>query len=106
MSTSEAPIIVRDDRAEGRFVAEKDGAVAELHYDELNGRLLLLHTETPEALRGQGVGGQLVRAAVARAAAGGLTILPWCPFARRWLKDHPDVAATAKIDFTTPPPGA
>src|SRR5205807_663059 len=34
----------------------------------------------------------------------GLTVVPWCPYARRWLRKHPDVAGTAAVDWSTPPP--
>ncbi len=97
---------MRDDRAARRFVVEEDGETAELDYDDTEpGRMILVHTEVPDALGGRGIGGRLVRAAVERAAAEGLTVVPWCPFARRWLDDHPDVAAAVTVD-RSPPPGA
>ncbi|MGZ6839098.1 MAG: GNAT family N-acetyltransferase [Frankiaceae bacterium] len=104
MSAGDPPPAVRDDRDQGRFAVERDGAVAELVYEAEPGQLIIVHTEVPEVLGGRGVGGQLVRAAVARAAAEGLTVVPWCPFARRWLADHPDVAGIVTIDWG-PPPG-
>ena len=94
---------VVDDRDNKRFVVERDGSVAQLVYRDEGDRLIITHTEVPEELGGQGVGGRLVRAAAERAAAEGLTVHPWCPFARRWLRKHPDVADTITID-TTPPP--
>ena len=104
MTRTDTSSAVRDDPDNSRLVVEKDGAVAELLYDIDDGRLYLLHTETPEVFRGQGIGGQLVRAAMLRAMAGGLVVVPWCPFARRWLREHPEVAATADIDWRTMPP--
>ena len=62
-ASGEAPT-VRDDRPQERFVFEKDGEVGELAYEVDGGRLFLLHTEVADALRGQGVAGQLVDAAV------------------------------------------
>jgi predicted GNAT family acetyltransferase len=44
------------------------------------------------------VGGELIAAAVAIARHEGLTIVPLCPFARRWLQRHPDVAEGVDID--------
>jgi uncharacterized protein len=102
--TGTQPPTVRDDRSQDRFVFEKDGAVAELVYEVDPSRLFLIHTEVPEALRGQGVGGQLVTAAVGRALDDGLTVVPWCPYARRWLDRHPDVADSVVVDWTTVPP--
>ena len=75
-----------------RFVIEEDGDTAELVY-HLNGkRLVLIHTEVPDALGGHGMGGQLVQAALDRARREGLTVVPKCPFARSWLEQHPDAA--------------
>ena len=92
--------VVRDDREKGRLSVEQDGDEAELVY-EINGdRLVLWHTGVPESLEGRGIGGELVRAAVRRGAEDNLTVVPSCPFARRWLKEHPDTASTVSIDWT------
>jgi uncharacterized protein len=94
---------VVDNRDEDRFELIVDGHRAELLYRVEEGYLILIHTEVPEALRGRGLGGQLVRAAIARADRDGLTIVPWCPFARRWLKDHSDEAGAVAIDWKMAP---
>lgn len=90
--------------AEHRFVARIDGAEAELVYQVRGDRIYLVHTEVPEPLGGRGIAGQLVRASLRRAEADHLTVVPWCPFARRWLKEHPDEAGGVHVDFTVPPP--
>lgn len=95
---------MRDVPAEHRLVVELDGALAELVYQAELDRLVLVHTEVPDAFSGRGIGGRLVRAAVDRAAAEHLTLVPWCPFARRWLADHPDIASTVTIDWETEAP--
>jgi uncharacterized protein len=88
---------------ESRFVYRTADAVAELDY-RLNGsRFILIHTEVPDALSGHGVGGRLVRAALDRAVRDGLTVVPWCPFSRHWLQEHPDEAARVTIDWETKP---
>ena len=94
---ADGPGEVMDDVANHRFVFAQDGAVAELVYRRNGNRLVLLHTEVPERLGGRGIGGQLVRAAIERAVAEGLTVVPSCPYARKWLDDHPDVAATVPL---------
>jgi hypothetical protein len=86
-------------RREHRFVVEQDGAVAELIYDVDGDRLVLAHTGVPDALSGRGVGGTLVEAAVEWAASTNLTVVPSCPFARKWLTDHPDAASAVVIDW-------
>jgi predicted GNAT family acetyltransferase len=87
---------------QGRFVVEVEGQTAELVYRAEPGRLILVHTGVPSELEGRGIGSVLVRASIARAADQGLTVVPWCPFARRWLRDHPDVSAGVTIDWTPP----
>ena len=97
------PVRVIDDPTESRFEIEIDGAVAELTYRRRADRLVLIHTGVPDELGGRGIGGQLVRAAVDRAAKERLTLVPVCPFARDWLERHPDVADTVDVDWGAPP---
>jgi uncharacterized protein len=95
---------VVDDAVNQRFVLGSGADEAELVY-RLNGRrLVLVHTGVPDALSGQGIGGRLVSAAVDRARDEGLTLVPVCPYARRWLERHLDAAAGVPIDW--PPPEA
>lgn len=95
---------VRNDAAGSRFVLVLDGIEAELVYRGHEGQLFLIHTGVPDALGGHGIGGQLVRAALAYARAEQLTVVPWCPFARRWLTEHPGEAEGVSIDWDTLPP--
>jgi predicted GNAT family acetyltransferase len=104
MTTPTNDIEVVDVPAEDRFVVRGPDAEAELDY-RLNGtRFVLAHTEVPEAWGGRGVGSRLIRAALARARAEQLTVVPWCPFARRWLKEHPDEAGGVDVDFKASAP--
>ena len=93
-------VAVTDNQDESRLEIRADGELAELAYRKRAGRLILVHTEVPEALSGRGLGGDLVRAAMRKATAEGTTIVPVCPFARSWLERHPDDAATVTIDWT------
>jgi uncharacterized protein len=93
------PSEVTDNSAQTRFELRIGDALAELIYRRRADRLVLVHTEVPEELGGRGIGGQLVRAALARAAAEDLTVVPLCPFARSWLERHPDAAAGIRIDW-------
>ncbi len=103
-STPASDLEVVDLPAESRFVIKGADAEAELMYAVQGDRLLLVHTQVPEAWEGRGIGGRLVRAALRRARADNLTIVPWCPYARKWLKTHPDEAGGLVIDYHTPRP--
>ncbi len=90
---------VTDNSEESRLELRIGDAVAELVYRRRADRLVLVHTEVPDELGGRGIGGQLVRAALEKAAAEDLTVVPLCPFARSWLERHPDAAAGIRIDW-------
>ncbi|HTZ92599.1 MAG TPA: GNAT family N-acetyltransferase [Streptosporangiaceae bacterium] len=92
-------VAVTDNTGASRLEIRADGDLAELVYRTRAGRLILVHTEVPAALGGRGVGSELVRAAIHKAAAEGMTVVPLCPFARNWLERHPDEAATVPIDW-------
>ena len=92
-------VVVTDNKEGSRLETHVDGQVAELTYRTRAGRLVLIHTGVPEPLGGRGIAGQLVQAAIAKAAAEGLTIVPLCPYARAWLERHPDEAGKVAIDW-------
>ena len=97
---------VVDDTQRHRLVVTADDAEAEaeLVYQRDAEHLYLIHTEVPDAFRGMGIGGELVTAALDLARRNGLIVVPWCPFARRWLREHPDAADGLTIDWETPRP--
>ena len=90
---------VTDNSEDSRLELRTDGHLAELLYRKRGNRLVLVHTDVPPELEGHGLGGALVQAAIDRAVAEDLTVVPLCPFARLWLERHPDVAARATIDW-------
>ena len=94
-------IIDRPDASE--LVFELEGHKAHIEYRIHNGKLIIVHTEVPEALGGRGLAGALVGAALDKAEAEGLTIWPWCPYARSWLQKHPEEAGRVAIDWAQPP---
>ena len=74
--------------ADERWEIARDGHLAFLAYMRHDDLLYLVHTEVPPELGGQGLAQQLVRTAADFARAEGLTVIPFCPFARSWLKRH------------------
>src|SRR5438067_6321883 len=95
-------ITVTDDEVAHRFVFSDGGHEAELLYQVDGRRLILVHTEVPEAFRGRGLGRRLVQRAVDRAGSTGETIAPRCEYARKWLEDHSDGVAGVTIDWSEP----
>jgi uncharacterized protein len=101
VNMTQAPQVI-DNSKQARFEVSLDGLVAELTYRRRGSRLILVHTAVPEELGGRGIAGQLVQAALAKATADGLTLVPLCPFARSWLEHHPDAAAAVQVDWGEP----
>src|SRR5690606_29104694 len=54
------PSSVRDNPAQQRYELELEGGTAFATYERQGDTLLITHTNTPPALRGQGVAGRLV----------------------------------------------
>lgn len=94
---------VVDDAANGRFLVREEGSEAQLTYRTRPGKLVLVHTEVPPELGGRGIATRLVMAALDRARRTGETVVPWCPFARRWMREHLDQLGDLSVDWTPPP---
>lgn len=75
---------------EHRFIGRGAGGPAVLNYRLRDGSMVFTHTEVPEALEGQGLGGALVRAGLEHARAHDLKVVPRCPFVRAWIRRHPE----------------
>ena len=90
MDPTTAPVIV-DDEAAGRFDATLGGEPAgSIEYVVKHGRLALIHTEVLPAFEGKGVGGALVRFAIAEARRRGLRVIATCPFVQSYVASHPE----------------
>ncbi|MGB3406576.1 MAG: GNAT family N-acetyltransferase [Jannaschia sp.] len=82
-----------DGQSGGRWVMAVDGHTAEMTYSRLGEtKLIVDHTEVPEALRGQGVGLLLAERMIADARAEGLRVIALCPFVRAQARKHPEWA--------------
>ncbi len=81
---------ITHDEAAQRFETRTPAGVAECHYRRHGPLLVLHHTEVPPALRGQGVAGELVAAALAWARAQGLQVRPTCSYVAAYMRRHPE----------------
>lgn len=84
---------VADNPDKARFEILADGELAGFVLYHLRGNeIAFTHTETDDRFRGHGLASQLVRMALDAARARQLAVLPYCPFVRSWLEEHPEYA--------------
>lgn len=92
---------IRDEREDhSRYSAYVDGMrIGFASWIQVRDTVLLPHVEVDRERRDLGIGSMLVRRAMDDARAEGHTVLPLCPFTRRWVDLHPaylDVARRPK----------
>jgi len=76
----------------GRFELERDGHIAYLDYKLGGGVLELMHTEVPQAMRGTGIGSEIVHTALEFARRDNLRVDVVCPFVAEYIERHPEYA--------------
>jgi uncharacterized protein len=81
---------VRDNKALHRFELDADGQVAFALYRETPRAVIITHTETPRALRGRGIGSELVKGALEMIRADGRGVIAGCGFVIDYLNRHPE----------------
>ena len=80
---------VRDNATAHRYELLLDGeVVGELVYRKQGEVVTLIHTEVAAELEGRGLGEQLVAGALDDIRAGGLHIVPLCPFVGAYVRRH------------------
>jgi predicted GNAT family acetyltransferase len=78
-------------RRESDYEITVDGRHAGLsEFFDKDGSVVFTHTEIDPAFGGQGLGGQLARAALDDVQSRGLSVVPRCPFIKGWIDKHPD----------------
>ena len=84
---------VADNPDKARYEILADGEIAGfIDYRLTQNDLAFLHAETDHRLRSRGIGGSLVQASLDSARERGLAVLPYCPFVRYWISEHPAYA--------------
>jgi len=84
---------VTDNPDKARFEILADGELAGfVLYHRRGHEIAFTHTETDDRFRGHGLASQLVRTALDEARARHLAVLPYCPFVRSWISEHPEYA--------------
>jgi predicted GNAT family acetyltransferase len=83
---------VRDNKALSRFEMDVAGGLAFANYRRTPSTVIITHTETPRALRGQGIASELVDGALQLIRADGEKVLAGCGFVADYLYKHPEFA--------------
>lgn len=82
------------DRPElARFELVVDGEIAAAYYRIEGDRVVLTHTEVPQALSGRGVGTRLAHGVFEIIRARRLTIVAQCPFMAKYAARHPEYSS-------------
>ena len=84
---------VTDNPDQERYEIRADGELAGfIQYQVKDGVIAFLHTETDRRFRGHGVAAHLVQSSLDAARERRLGVLPYCPFVRSWIAEHPAYA--------------
>ncbi|MGC4952891.1 GNAT family N-acetyltransferase [Actinomadura citrea] len=82
---------ITDNAEQGRYEIRVDGDLAGFaEYERGEGAVVFTHTEVDSAFEGKGVGSALARGALDDVRAKGRSVVPLCPFIKKWIGKHPD----------------
>lgn len=82
---------ITDNAEQGRYEIRLDGDLAGFaEYERGEGAVVFTHTEVDSAFEGKGVGSALARGALDDVRSKGLSVVPLCPFIKKWIGRHPD----------------
>ncbi|MFD0312815.1 GNAT family N-acetyltransferase [Streptomyces flavalbus] len=85
------PHHVTDNRDASRYeIFDGDERAGFAEYHRFRDEIAFLHTEIDERFAGRGLGGALAAAVLDDAVRQNLKVLPYCPFIRKWIRNHPD----------------
>ena len=83
---------VRDNKDKSRFELDVGHEIAFANYRLTASNVIITHTETPRALRGRGIGSELVKGALELIRADGKKVIAGCGFVVDYLDRHPEDA--------------
>lgn len=81
--------VVRNDATHRYEIADDDGRVIAFTEVRRNGTVVdMPHTVVDESLRGRGLAGRVVEAALVDIDAAGYTVRPMCSYVERYIEAH------------------
>jgi predicted GNAT family acetyltransferase len=99
MAENAEEVVVRDVLEQNRFELTVGGRLAGFtEYRRLDGTYALQHTEIDPTLEGRGLGSTLVRGELDQLRERGVSVLPYCPFVRAFLGQHPEYVDLVPAD--------
>ncbi len=85
-----SPPSVHDNPGRQRLEIELEGALSYAEYTLGEGTITFTHTLVPEAMRGRGIGTQLVQAGLAAAQAQHRGVIPQCSLFADYMRKRPE----------------
>jgi uncharacterized protein len=82
-------LVISDNPAMSRFEMPSGDAIAFVEYWRAGDRIVLTHTEVPEALSGQGVGSKLVARVLDKLRSENAEVVAECEFVSAFIERHP-----------------
>ncbi len=86
---------VHHNAAASRYETVVGGHLSICEYEMRDGVQVFTHTLVPPELRGRGLAGALVRAALNDARAAGRRVVPQCSYVARFIGKNPEFAGLA-----------
>ncbi len=71
-------------------VTVEEGVAGFTQFLDRGDRRIFFHTEIGEEFGGRGLAGTVVEEAVRATREEGLTVVPVCPYVKKWLTKHPE----------------
>lgn len=73
-----------------RFELKVGDYTAFIDYKEHDGKIWLIHTESPEELQGKGAATAVIEKTLSYIEDNGYKLIPLCPLVAAYLKKHPE----------------
>lgn len=83
---------VRDNKDRSRFELDAGNEIAFANYRLTPSAVIIIHTETPRALRGRGIASELIKGALDLIRRDGKKVIAGCGFVVDYLDRHPEEA--------------